>query len=606
MTTRDTMLDQADGLGPVASSFLFSLLDDEGVEATVKQTLNSRSELPGDLRDSLDRAIDGHIRVAGFRSARSAPVAVILRQVSELVEKSQPLAATVLRAWYEIKPDLRNSVSAQLEVLGIPIRDADSLAEPMEAVFRRCQLTDALQTCMDSLHESDPSSVTLMVQLLSGKAIVDDFEAPEDTPMEIDDNQVVGRALDTALELLKEMPPTAPEWEKVIPGFSASLNALIESKNAEKEAASTLETLLVGIKEDYEDLLHFFMCDPDLWTVDNIEPGYQYQQVAERAQQLRGLLDNYAPAHPMALVAVVEMERSARRGELMPQVLEAGKALQRIFGAADEVGGDADQDSGDDDTESVCRRVTEPMGAVTDIETTQSTGEERDERDSDKQFAFISPCDIEERLLLLLTLQDTELDNEELEHENESLKAQVKELEKELYESRSQEESLRWAVAYRDNPAESGEIPDPEDVNAAVELARELYPGQLLFQLNADSKADESTFKWPEQVWKALQWLATDYFSSHLGDTPIPDIDQACRQACGMWYKTSQHETTMTQFRDSYTTRVDGRLIWLGEHIGKGNSFDPRRTIRIAFDWDRQLQKVVIGYIGQHQRSAIT
>ena len=73
-----------------------------------------------------------------------------------------------------------------------------------------------------------------------------------------------------------------------------------------------------------------------------------------------------------------------------------------------------------------------------------------------------------------------------------------------------------------------------------------------------------------------------------------------------MWYKTSQHETTMTQFREAYTTRVNGRVIWLGEHIGKGNSFDPRRTIRIAFDWDRQLQKVVIGYIGQHQRTAST
>ena len=186
------------------------------------------------------------------------------------------------------------------------------------------------------------------------------------------------------------------------------------------------------------------------------------------------------------------------------------------------------------------------------------------------------------------------------------LKAQVKELELRLHQSRSQEESLRWAVAYRDNPDETGEVPDVESVGAAVELAMERYPGQLLFQLNAESEAEESAFKWPEQVWNALRWLATDYFTSHLGDNPITNIDEACRQACGMWYKTSQHETTMSQFRESYTTRVNGRVIWLGEHIGKGNSFDPRRTIRIAFDWDRQLQKVVIGYIGQHQRTAAT
>jgi hypothetical protein len=71
-----------------------------------------------------------------------------------------------------------------------------------------------------------------------------------------------------------------------------------------------------------------------------------------------------------------------------------------------------------------------------------------------------------------------------------------------------------------------------------------------------------------------------------------------------MWYKTSQHDTTMTTYRNSYTTRVGGRTVWLREHIGKGASLDPRRTIRIAFDWDRGLRKVIIGYIGRHQKTA--
>ena len=227
-------------------------------------------------------------------------------------------------------------------------------------------------------------------------------------------------------------------------------------------------------------------------------------------------------------------------------------------------------------------------------------------QDLTELFASIAPCDIDERLLLRLAYQDMEQDNEDLEHENAGLKARVKELEQQLYESRTNQESLLWAVAYRDNPEETEEVPDLDSVGAAVALAMERYPGQLLFQLNAESEAEDSAFKWPEQVWDALHWLATDYFTSHLGDHPIPNIDEACRQACGMWYKTSQHENTMTQFREAYTTRVNGRVIWLGEHIGKGNSFDPRRTIRIAFDWDRQLQKVVIGYIGQHQRTAAT
>ena len=60
----------------------------------------------------------------------------------------------------------------------------------------------------------------------------------------------------------------------------------------------------------------------------------------------------------------------------------------------------------------------------------------------------------------------------------------------------------------------------------------------------------------------------------------------------------------MALYRNAYTTRVNGRIVWLGEHIGKGTGFDPRRTIRIGFDWDRALQKVIIGYIGRHQTTS--
>ena len=201
-------------------------------------------------------------------------------------------------------------------------------------------------------------------------------------------------------------------------------------------------------------------------------------------------------------------------------------------------------------------------------------------------------------------LQDLEEENSDLEHENEGLKTQVKALERQLYESRSREEGWQLAQTYQDQPAEVGEEPELADVNAVVELAMERYPGQLLFQLNAESDARNSDFTRPDRVWRALRWLATDYFTSHLGQNPIGNMNEACRLACDMWYKTSQHETTMTQFPNAYSTRVDGRLIWLREHIGRGTGFDPRYTIRIAFDWDRQLQKVVIGYIGQHQRTA--
>ena len=41
------------------------------------------------------------------------------------------------------------------------------------------------------------------------------------------------------------------------------------------------------------------------------------------------------------------------------------------------------------------------------------------------------------------------------------------------------------------------------------------------------------------------------------------------------------------------------------ERFGTGNGH-PRGTIRIAFLWDAERKKVVVGYIGRHQRTRAT
>ena len=599
MTTEERLMQPSGGLGPVALSFVLSLLDEGVVETVARVALESKGQLPGGVRAALDRALDSHVRVDGFRSAGTAPAPVILRQVCELARSSPHLAAPLLRAWYETHPDLHSSVAAVLGERQIPVRESENFAEPMEVVFQRSPVTDALAACVEDLPGYDPDIVALMVQLLAGQALVDDFEAPEPGHLHIDDDLVVSKVLQSALELLAQMPPTAPEWEGAIPEFSASLVQLISTKQEEREAANTLSGVLLAIQEEHGGLLEFFQCDTSNWQLEASEPGFPFQRAHEQACRFSELLEEYAPLHDRAPVAAEEMARATRRMELLPRILETNNALQRMFsGETPDTGGEEQESQ--EDAEPVCSNEA-GSGVALLISTIGGADQPLTE-----DLTPILPCDVEFIRDLRSYVADLEEENDDLEHKNEGLKNHIKILEQQLYETRTNQESLLWAVAYRDNPEETDEVPDFESVGEAVALAMERYPGQLLFQLNADSEAEDSAFKWPEQVWNALRWLATDYFTSHRGDHPIPNIDEACRQACGMWYKTGQHETTMTQFRESYTTRVNGRVIWLGEHIGKGNSFDPRRTIRIAFDWDRQLQKVVVGYIGQHQRTAAT
>ena len=204
--------------------------------------------------------------------------------------------------------------------------------------------------------------------------------------------------------------------------------------------------------------------------------------------------------------------------------------------------------------------------------------------------------------------EHTELqtENQGLRQDLERLTVQVESLESDLHDTRTMEEY--WRLAYQETqqgPGESdgGELPEFEDVESAVRRARQKFSRQLLFQLNSESEVEDNPFNTPQTVWEALQWLATTYYQSRTGNLREPDFDRSIREACGWWYKSDQHDTTMGRYRNSYTTKVDGRTYWLKEHIGKGTNWDARYTIRIGFDWDRNRQKVIVGYIGRHQRT---
>ncbi len=624
---QDTLGSPDDTLNMAPASVLFGMMTDDFLESVVRQVLDCRKQLPPDVSATLNQAIDRHVNAQGFRYASQAPTMRILKQLCHCVRGSSQLALLALRAWGESQSQLRQSVTAQLEGLNIPVRNLDSLVEPLELVGNDSALSVALQRCLDCHADQDKDAVTLMVQLLTGKALVAGSEETENPIADFDGEMTVGRLLNDTLSALTNLPPTAAEWESLIPKFISSVSNLVETKGADREAAAALAEFLAEFESDYADLLEFFQCDASAWDLRNTAPGVSFQQIREQAEGLQGLLAQYVSIRAQAPVVAREIELMAQRAEMFPRITAAGEALQRMFAGSDATGAGDPQDSGDDDSEPVCKVDADggseygaALGASSQAtaadaandgsnaaaESDQSAPADPEAGDWYDQHNPIPPCEIEDYLRRRLEFQELEQENEELEHANESLKQQVKALEQQLYESRHRGEGWRLALTYQENGEEADAVPELADVKAAVQLAEERFSEQLMFLFNAHSTVDTSAFKWPEQVWNALKWLATDYYDSHLGNNPIPDMDESCRLACKMWYKTSQHETTMMQYPDSYSTRVNGRRIWLREHIGKGNSFDPRRTIRIAFDWDRPTQKVIVGYIGQHQRTSAT
>ena len=587
MTTQDTFDVGAEAIPAAPLSFLFYLMGPESAQEVIEYALDARPQVTAELRDGLNRAINNVAKVSGFRSASLAPPAYILPQLGEEIARTGDLALAVARVWCEGQTELRDAVIAALEEREVPLLERLSPAEEVQVGASTKPIYEALQSYCETHPDTNRNQAVLMFQLLTG---VSDVEVdPED------EEHLVAGLLDDTLNALSALPSTAPEWAEVIPEFSTALAQLVEAKLEQRQLAGPLRELLDSILAERTHLLDFFQCDTAAWSLADLAPDFPFQRARERGETLRDLLAHYAPIHDRAPVVAEELERAGQRATLVPRIMAAGESLGRLFAgdAAAEATGGPEDGPETDDAEPGCSEQS-PLLAL-------ASGDAADPVDG---YAHVPPCDIEVLHDLRTMLQDLEEENSDLEHENAGLKTQVKALERQLYESRSREEGWQLAQTYQDQPAEVGEEPELADVNAAVELAMERYPGQLLFQLNAESDARNSDFTRPDRVWRALRWLATDYFTSHLGQNPIGNMNEACRLACDMWYKTSQHETTMTQFPNAYSTRVDGRLIWLREHIGRGTGFDPRYTIRIAFDWDRQLQKVVIGYIGQHQRTS--
>jgi len=196
-----------------------------------------------------------------------------------------------------------------------------------------------------------------------------------------------------------------------------------------------------------------------------------------------------------------------------------------------------------------------------------------------------------------------------LRSEKEHLEGEVSRLAKALEDSQHRERT--WKDAYlqlqRGEALDSDEqeLLPVESVADAVARAREQFD-ELVFALNGQSDVDANPYESGEEVYAALEWLATTYYQARTGTKSCPDFDISIRETSGWWYQGHQSEVTMSKYRNWYTTTWEGRAYWLGEHVGTGSGKDARYTIRIGFDWDRDRQKVVVGYIGQHQKTDAT
>lgn len=568
--------------GPPLSN-LFDLMPQGLSETVVQRALEFRCKAPSGVRSALNSAIGMGIRVNGFRNASKASPKQLQGPVLANLERGDSrLAGAVLRAWEESCAPLRNLVAEHLGAAGQPVASPDYKRCLFKGIWDKDdwirQRKALLEGREDGLDEDD---VALMLCLVSGRVPAPDYPEPELPPIES------GR-FRRWFDELADLPPNASDWEDA-ENFAKAVEDLAVRKKDEFIVAriADFSEELDGLKEKFAQELRYLGLTLGAWFDSVLERQFDILPEAwDIVKELGAQLSAYRPIRPQAAVLEEEKHRSKARKRCERAILDIVDKWGELMSKPQEAA------------------ASNVAQSREDYATGEAAGEEAEEAGAS------GPA----HEALLSELESLKQAEESLRAENAGAQSDKEQLVKEIRELKgqlvqSEEMGEHWRQAYvlergkfeREGGAEAPAALD--SVSDAINRAKATFVNELVFALNSKSRKN-CPFQKPEEVFDALAWLATEFRRMRLNPGANPDFNKSIKEACSGWfYKANQTEVTMSQFSDWYRTSCGGQPYELSNHIGKGTSFDPKSTIRIAFAWDEENNRVILGFIGLHQKN---
>ena len=611
-------------------------LHEDYAASVVWQVLDAREHLPAEIKRALDAAIkNSSVKVPGaafqLQDVQDAPTHHLHTPVFRKMQVSDELTEAVLRAWVAIQGELYESVVQHLQWNDEPTYGPDR----QERTFRGYWDARDWQTNFNQFLADrtgfDQNDVGLMLWYVSGK-LPPPIAEVEDPSDRVD--------FERWRELLLALSPDAPQWENALQ-FADAISEIVEEKERQraKNAVNHLKTKLEDIWLEYSDELIYLEKNIGLWgSRSKIQPEVALQTLAE-VNNLESLLSQYRPIRDQAQSRSVESTRAGRRAELEAEIISTVNELEPVLAPSGEAGFldlpgmDSIESLGDlepadavevvqsidsiDSIDSIALVETpesETPPAIEDVDLLLGASGEPEEEAAFEELLDIEAlgCDEEDVLAeveSLETYREAVNEVDEDEKVNASILAGLQSLQQDLEQLRAQlvttaDERTEGAAspAGESRPQEEvDDLPPADGMAAVVKEAEERFPRQLLFRLNAESWVLGNPYEDSQAVLDALEWLATAYVVARSGDMDFAAMSDSLYRACRWKYSNNQHEGIFYQNEGRYRMLVNGKAYSLNETIGRGSGDDPVNAIRIAFYWDRQRERVVIGYIGQPQ-----
>ena len=587
---------------PVNGVFFVIADSREWTESVVNAALQSRPKIAKGVRDALNSAIDNEPRISvdGFRKSSLAPAARLIGPIcGALARGNDKLGAVVLRVWTESNDALAAAVRAHLQEQGIA-EDYDPRREAFESIWPMSQCLKERDAVMEKNADAEfgEDDVALMLCLVAGKF-------PES------ETRIHSPIFSEWLDKLSGLPSDAPEWEestKFLLAAYAITQKTIDNRN--KEQKELLSGRLDEILESFTEETQYLDVDVSSWAEDVSAKTDILGEAADLAGRLNAAIKAYSGVRPQAPTRGEELERAEKRKEYEAEILRLVDEWRELMDTPDRPAlpglgpdeRDDDEDKGGVSADAYAALESEKNELAADRDRVKQTldalrqAQEKLRAEKDELAA--------ENARISQARDTLQISYDKLRTEKETQSDEISDLKQELYESRQREESWRNTAVAMQGQEEEDELPPINSVRDAIAAAAARFPDQLVFALNSKSNED-TAFQRPIEVYDALAWLATEYHPIRANPTGSdPDLDILLREACSGWaYVPHQSYVTMGMYPEWYKAEHNGSTYELTQHLRKGTSGNPQYSIRMAFAWDSDLKKVIMGYIGPHQRN---
>ncbi len=554
--------------GPLPVS-LFFIYDDQA-QRIVDTALQYRVKASESARDALSAAIDNSgISIDGFRKASMAPTDQLAGPIHSACSfGNNKLAAAVVRVWTECRSDLADAVMAHLSDLG----ETFEYPPPKREFFEQTLGWSAFARKRDAIAERgafDSRDIELMLICLTGNRPLDDYD-------------IKSPLLDEWLKELRALPLDAPDWDEVSVFTTAALDMLRDNREALiEEARRGLSDAISEIRTSYAEELSYLDVGLGHWEDDAAERQGLATDALELAYELMDALHAYSETRPQAPTRRLELARAIERAE-------SEETVYRLVAAWDVLMSSPVEDD--------AANPTDPQAPNEANESSAALPEEyaalRMQVGNWKQKYEQAQA----------ALNNRTKERDQARKKVEALQIQMVRLERQRGVDGPPSADAGDTARLADT---TGSEPQVRNVRDAIAVAKDRFPGTLTIAPNSASEND-TPFQRPDEVYAALEWLATEYYELHTnpqGADPR-EFDRRLKEACPGWsYTSKQSDTAKNKFKVEYKTTADERTYTLDQHVGKGTKGDPQYMIRIAFAWGEDIKKVVVGYIGRHQRT---